>query len=75
MSLSGQQDIITGDELLSDSYNLKEIDGAVFEADCKKISIGGENIGMSVEPKHSNRRGLTNELLRHWRQPFSRRSR
>lgn len=36
------QDIITGDELISDSYNLKEVDGVAYEADCKKISIGGE---------------------------------
>lgn len=40
------KDIITGDELISDSYDLKEIDGAVYEADCKKITIGNENIGM-----------------------------
>lgn len=39
------QDIITGDELISDSYDLKEIDGTVYEADCKKITIGNENIG------------------------------
>jgi hypothetical protein len=36
------QDVITGDELISDSYNLKEVDGVVYEADCKKISVGGE---------------------------------
>ncbi|KAM3422866.1 hypothetical protein BST61_g348 [Cercospora zeina] len=34
------KDIITGDELISDSYDLKEIDGVVYEADCKKITIG-----------------------------------
>ena len=34
------QDIITGDELISDSYDLKEVDGVVYEADCKKITIG-----------------------------------
>lgn len=37
------QDIITGDELISDSYNLKEVDGVVYEADCTKITIGGES--------------------------------
>jgi hypothetical protein len=36
------QDVITGDELISDSYDLKEIDGVVYEADCKKITVGGE---------------------------------
>ena len=37
------QDIITDDELISDSYDLKEIDGVVYEADCAKITIGGES--------------------------------
>lgn len=37
------QDIITGDELLSDSYDMKEVDGVVYEADCKKITVGGES--------------------------------
>ncbi|KAF2726104.1 microtubule/calcium-binding protein [Polychaeton citri CBS 116435] len=36
------KDIITGDELISDSYDLKEIDGVVYEADCRKITVGGE---------------------------------
>jgi len=36
------KDLITGDELISDSYNLREVDGVVYEADCKKISVGGE---------------------------------
>jgi hypothetical protein len=36
------KDIITGDEIISDSYNLKEIDGVAYEADCSKITIGGE---------------------------------
>lgn len=38
-----RQDVITGDELISDSYNLKEVDGVVYEADCTKITIGGES--------------------------------
>ena len=39
------QDLITGDEIISDSYGLKEVDNVVYEADCKKITIGQENIG------------------------------
>lgn len=39
------QDTITGDEIISDSYNLKEIDGVVYEADCTKITVGGESFG------------------------------
>jgi len=36
------KDIITGDEIISDSYDVKEVDGAVYEADCTKIKVGGE---------------------------------
>ena len=36
------QDIISGDELISDSYDLTEVDGVAYEADCRKITIGGE---------------------------------
>lgn len=39
------QDILTGDEIISDSYNLKEIDGVVYEADCTRIKVGGESFG------------------------------
>jgi len=40
------QDVLTGDEVLSDSYDLKEVDDAVYEADCTRITIGGDNVGM-----------------------------
>ena len=39
------QDIITGDEILSDTYDIKEIDGVAYEADCRKITVGNDNIG------------------------------
>lgn len=32
------QDIITGDEIISDSYDLKDVGGIVFEADCAMIT-------------------------------------
>lgn len=44
------KDLITGDEIISDSYNLKEIDGVAYEADCKKITIGNENIDIGANP-------------------------
>jgi len=44
------KDVITGDEIISDSYNLKEIDGVAYEADCKKITIGAENIDIGANP-------------------------
>jgi Translationally controlled tumour protein len=39
------QDIITGDEIISDSYDLKEVDGVAYEVNCRKITVGNENIG------------------------------
>ncbi|KAF2736323.1 microtubule/calcium-binding protein [Polyplosphaeria fusca] len=44
------KDLITGDEIISDSYNLKEIDGIAYEADCKKISVGGESFDVGGNP-------------------------
>lgn len=31
--------------MISDSYDLKEVDGVAYEADCRKITIGGESFG------------------------------
>ena len=45
ITLTLAQDILTGDEIISDSYDLKEIDGVAYEADCRKITIGGEQFG------------------------------
>lgn len=40
-------DIITGDEMVSDSFEPKEIDGAVYEVECAMIEVGGESFGPS----------------------------
>ncbi len=39
-----RQDIITGDEILSDSYDLKDVDGIVYEADCAMITEGAVEV-------------------------------
>jgi len=44
------KDLITGDEIISDSYNLKEVDGVAYEADCSKITIGADNIDIGANP-------------------------
>jgi len=44
------KDLLTGDEIISDSYNLKLIDNIVYEADCKKINIGGESFDVGGNP-------------------------
>lgn len=42
--LPGAQDIITGDELISDSFDLKEVDDIVYEADCRNITLGAVEV-------------------------------
>lgn len=46
--LTPPQDILTDDEIISDSYDLKEIDGVVYEADCSRITIGADNIDIGA---------------------------
>ncbi|KAH7144603.1 translationally-controlled tumor protein [Dactylonectria estremocensis] len=41
-------DIITGDELISDSYDLKLVDDIVYEADCAMITEGGIEIDIGA---------------------------
>jgi len=38
------KDIITGDEIISDSYDLKEVDGTVYEVDCQMITEGAVSV-------------------------------
>lgn len=40
------QDIITGDEILSDSFDPKLVDDIVYEADCAMITEGAVHVGM-----------------------------
>ena len=40
------QDILTGDEIISDSFELKEVDGIVYEADCAMIEEGAVSVSM-----------------------------
>jgi len=38
------KDVLTGDEIISDSYDLKDVDGIVYEADCAMITEGGVQV-------------------------------
>lgn len=38
------KDIITGDEIISDSYDLKVVDETVYEVDCQMITVGAVEI-------------------------------
>ncbi|KAF4637886.1 hypothetical protein G7Y89_g193 [Cudoniella acicularis] len=40
------KDIITGDEIISDSYDLKEVDGTVYEIDCEMIVLGAVEVSI-----------------------------
>jgi len=42
------KDVITGDELMSDSYDLKEVDDVVYEIDCAMITEGGINVDIGA---------------------------
>ena len=44
------QDIVSGDEIISDTYNLKEIDDVVYEVDCRKVTKGADNIDIGANP-------------------------
>ncbi|KAA6406596.1 MAG: hypothetical protein FRX48_09651 [Lasallia pustulata] len=44
------KDIVSGDEIISDTWSLKEIDDAVYEIDCKKVTKGMDNIDIGANP-------------------------
>ncbi|KAF4957653.1 hypothetical protein FSARC_11226 [Fusarium sarcochroum] len=50
------KDLITDDELISDSYDLKEVDGIVYEADCAMIDeagVGNIDIGANASAEEA----------------------
>lgn len=44
------KDIISGDELLSDAYDITEVDGVIYEANCDMVRVGGDNIDIGANP-------------------------
>ncbi|KAK3659992.1 hypothetical protein LTR56_000918 [Elasticomyces elasticus] len=42
------KDIITGDELISDSYDMELKDNVMYEINCTKITIGTDNIDIGA---------------------------
>jgi hypothetical protein len=52
--LVSQQDILTGDEIISDSYDLKEVDETVYEVDCQMITLGAVEVSAYTpyQPHH-----------------------
>lgn len=44
------KDLISGDELLSDAYDLKLVDDVIYEADCDMVRVGGDNVDIGANP-------------------------
>lgn len=44
------KDIITDDEMISDSFDLKEVDGVVYEVDCQMITEGKIDVDIGANP-------------------------
>lgn len=44
------KDIFSNDELLSDAYDVKEVDGVIYEADCAMVKVGGDDIDIGANP-------------------------
>ncbi|MCJ1470218.1 hypothetical protein MMC07_008863 [Pseudocyphellaria aurata] len=43
-------DIVSGDEIISDSWTLKEIDDVVYEVDCAMQEVGATHINTGANP-------------------------
>ncbi|ABN67850.1 Translationally controlled tumor protein homolog (TCTP) [Scheffersomyces stipitis CBS 6054] len=43
-------DVISGDELLSDAYDVKEVGGVIYEADCAMVTVGNGDIDIGANP-------------------------
>ncbi|AGO10527.1 AaceriABR075Cp [[Ashbya] aceris (nom. inval.)] len=44
------KDLISGDELLSDAYDVKLVDGVIYEADCAMVKVGADNVDIGANP-------------------------
>lgn len=44
------KDVITGDELLSDAYPMKEVGGVIYEADCAMVTVNDGDIDIGANP-------------------------
>lgn len=68
------QDIISGDEIISDSYDMTEVDGIVYEIDCAMIVEGA--VSVSEYPLNptivQTRLPFLTHQYRHWCQRFRR---
>ncbi len=80
------KDIVTGDEIVSDTWEMKEVDSVVYEIDCKMVTKGADRIGQftSQEKGHQRQHEATMKLTivlttilpsRYWGEPIRGRTR
>lgn len=50
------KDIVSGDEIISDTWGMKEVEGTVYEIDCRMVTKGAEHIGQSVSQESGHQR-------------------
>jgi hypothetical protein len=56
-------DILTGDEIISDSYDLKEVDDAVYEVDCAMITLGAVEVSMYSSDNRDSEQDLADTSI------------
>jgi len=44
------KDIVSGDEIISDSWKLIDVDDVVYEVDCKMVTLGSDNVDIGANP-------------------------
>jgi len=44
------KDILTGDEMFSDAFDLKEVDGIAYEVDCSMITVKEGDVDIGANP-------------------------
>lgn len=64
------QDIISGDEIISDSFDPVLVDDVVYEVDCAMITEGAVSVSKFALPRYPILDHETNITIRHWCQRF-----
>ncbi|CUM46089.1 Translationally-controlled tumor protein-like protein [Debaryomyces fabryi] len=44
------KDVISGDELLSDAYDVKLVDGVIYEAECAMVNVNNGDVDIGANP-------------------------
>ncbi|KTW26661.1 hypothetical protein T552_02670 [Pneumocystis carinii B80] len=55
------RDIVSGDELISDAYNLKEVDDVLYEVDCAMVQIKQGEVDIGANPSAEGDEEITED--------------